>query len=657
MTMVMMLRRSMRNKAKSNNGENPLVSTTQAQTVTLAHCQRHDVLAALPSSTSINTLLRCARVTSFPILRFGRIASTFSFLLSLSASLDMSNLTPPQPPPTWQHKPDEVLELSKKTIDHTKEVYGELATAEAEIQVLDPVHFYWSVSTSKELRNASNQTDTLIRNFLVECEMRVDVFIAKKNADANIESQGVNLSAEERRLGEKMKLDGKRAGLDLPEGKRKVLELNRLCVGFSLVYTEPVPSGDVLLTVEDLDLFLLVGYSRICYFYNNPDHAGANADAERISNFAFAVMTLCLFFAGAGGNGGFTSTVYASAKSCPDMMRASAMRLVISGFGLSAFFFSGLARILYPDDTSSFPLVLAFGTPCPMIPGLFFVRTIPLPSDSDDSPDSTPTPVPCQTTLPATHRHAYHHQHRSNQDDEYAHQNLGSPAPRRHSVEYAVPSPPGGQRVQISVKIDDVLDSGDIAQQITAIFRRVLPAIRIASKAFWNGCVSFLTSLNVSFPRARLPELKSPLDEDVELSGFSPIQRNLFVRPPLKADELASEARVAHPNEEYLMRISDILKKAEQIATIEFTLSGQPSAANEPARVATPVVAAPRSPSEPIQPTRDDPENGEDNDDITQTLRTDDEVLRDTFDEALKGVADVGSDFDEEEVEKIAAAF
>lgn len=112
-------------------------------------------------------------------------------------------------------------------------MYGELATAEAEIQVLDPVHFYWSVSTSKELRNASNQTDTLIRNFLVECEMRVDVFIAKKNADANIESQGVNLSAEERRLGEKMKLDGKRAGLDLPEGKRKVLELNRLCVGFS----------------------------------------------------------------------------------------------------------------------------------------------------------------------------------------------------------------------------------------------------------------------------------------------------------------------------------------------------------------------------------------------------------------------------------------
>ncbi|EJD00756.1 MFS general substrate transporter [Fomitiporia mediterranea MF3/22] len=226
---------------------------------------------------------------------------------------------------------------------------------------------------------------------------------------------------------------------------------------------------------------LLVGYSGIRYFYNNPDHAGANADAERISHFAFAVMTLCSFFTGAGGNGGFTSAVNASAKSFPDEMRASATGLVISGFGLSAFFFSALARILYPDDTSSFLLVLALGTSCPMILGFFFVRPIPLPSDSDDSPDPTPTPAPgrlsitevphdgfaqsvgvdsvfagdalvyehhddSQTTLLATHRHAHHHQHRSNQDDEYAHQNLGSPAPRRHSVEFAVSSPPSGQR-------------------------------------------------------------------------------------------------------------------------------------------------------------------------------------------------------------------
>ena len=42
---------------------------------------------------------------------------------------------------------------------------------------------------------------------------------------------------------------------------------------------------------------------------------------------------------------------------------------------------------------------------------------------------------------------------------------------------------------------------------------------------------------------------------------------NLFVRPPWKDDGLASEARVAHPNEEYFMRISGILKDAEEIAT------------------------------------------------------------------------------------------
>ncbi|EJC99683.1 Metalloprotease [Fomitiporia mediterranea MF3/22] len=184
----------------------------------------------------------------------------------------MSNLTPPQPPPTWQHKPEEVLDLSKKTIDHVKQiydrvgaldakdctfdsVYGALAKAEAETQVLDPVLFYQNVSTSKELRDASNQAETLVRNFLVELEMRVDVFTAKKNADANIKAQGVKLNVEQRRLIEKMLLDGKRAGLDLSEDKRKVLEekkkeLNQLCVEFSKNFNEE--AGKIFFTEEEL---------------------------------------------------------------------------------------------------------------------------------------------------------------------------------------------------------------------------------------------------------------------------------------------------------------------------------------------------------------------------------------------------------------------
>ena len=52
----------------------------------------------------------------------------------------------------------------------------------------------------------------------------------------------------------------------------------------------------------------------------------------------------------------------------------------MSGFGLSAFFFSSISHTLFPGNTSDFLLVLALGTAIPMIFGFFFVRIIPLPS-------------------------------------------------------------------------------------------------------------------------------------------------------------------------------------------------------------------------------------------------------------------------------------
>ena len=52
----------------------------------------------------------------------------------------------------------------------------------------------------------------------------------------------------------------------------------------------------------------------------------------------------------------------------------------MSGFGLSAFFFSSISHILFPGNTSDFLLVLGLGTSVPMIFGFFFVRRIPLPS-------------------------------------------------------------------------------------------------------------------------------------------------------------------------------------------------------------------------------------------------------------------------------------
>ena len=103
----------------------------------------------------------------------------------------------------------------------------------------EPLSFYQHVSASKELRDASNEADILVRNFGVESSMRIDVYTAKVAAQKNIESSGKTLNQEEQRLVEEMVQDGSRAGLGLPEADRKRLtawqqELSQACLKFSV---------------------------------------------------------------------------------------------------------------------------------------------------------------------------------------------------------------------------------------------------------------------------------------------------------------------------------------------------------------------------------------------------------------------------------------
>jgi len=57
--------------------------------------------------------------------------------------------------------------------------------------------------------------------------MRVDVFQALRNAEKNLDKSSLN--PEQSRLVEKMLLEGKRAGLELPEEKREKLKKVRPC--------------------------------------------------------------------------------------------------------------------------------------------------------------------------------------------------------------------------------------------------------------------------------------------------------------------------------------------------------------------------------------------------------------------------------------------
>ncbi|KAH7885032.1 hypothetical protein F5I97DRAFT_1810510 [Phlebopus sp. FC_14] len=186
----------------------------------------------------------------------------------------MASLTPPQNAPRWNHTPEEVLQFTKDALAQNKAVADRvaalpqaecnfethpLATAEAEVDVLvEPLAFYQNVATSKELRDASTEAEKLQRDFAVEESMRLDVFLAKVAAERNLRASGAyeKLSKEQQRLVEKMVLDGKRAGLSLPEKEREELmalkkELSQACLDFMKNFNEE--DGRVSFTREELD--------------------------------------------------------------------------------------------------------------------------------------------------------------------------------------------------------------------------------------------------------------------------------------------------------------------------------------------------------------------------------------------------------------------
>lgn len=158
----------------------------------------------------------------------------------------------------------------------------------------------------------------------------------------------------------------------------------------------------------------------------------------------------------------------------------------------------------------------------------------------------------------------------------------------------------------------DADSENDLAQRITAAFRRTLPALRIAGKwlkanykyvmqnettaiistatkhegrspavaQFWETYAHFFCALSRAFPMERLPSLKAPLEEDVEMRGFLPLRKMMGETRLSNASENGSTEGLAlsqtreevHPNEEQLMRISDLLFDARAVVEMEVRL-------------------------------------------------------------------------------------
>ncbi|KAH9007184.1 major facilitator superfamily domain-containing protein [Lactarius hatsudake] len=130
-------------------------------------------------------------------------------------------------------------------------------------------------------------------------------------------------------------------------------------------------------------IFLLTGYLGIRGLFD----AGLG-NASELSQLRFVLLVMCSFFTGVGGNAGMLSAISATANSFPDYFRAIVLGVVMSAFGLSAFFFSSISHALFPGNASDFLLVLGLGTALPMVLGFFFVRPIPLPLTTGEAGSS-----------------------------------------------------------------------------------------------------------------------------------------------------------------------------------------------------------------------------------------------------------------------------
>lgn len=125
----------------------------------------------------------------------------------------------------------------------------------------------------------------------------------------------------------------------------------------------------------------------------------------------------------------------------------------------------------------------------------------------------------------------------------------------------------------------------NLANRISPVVRRTLPALRIGSKwllrnveftyptsnadlvplALWTAHVRLANVLSSAFPVSQLPSLPpdAALEEDVDMTGFLPLgSSGSAVNQPVRAPYVAS-----HPNEEHLMRVAGLLADFQLLAS------------------------------------------------------------------------------------------
>ncbi|EIW81394.1 metallopeptidase MepB [Coniophora puteana RWD-64-598 SS2] len=181
---------------------------------------------------------------------------------------------PPQAPPTWTYTPEHVVARAQDAIAQKKAVNDRIAAladhectfdsipialAEGLLDsIVDPLCFLQHAAPNEALRTASAEASTLVSDFKAEQYMRPELFRAVTSAHDHLKSSGAwdKLGSEERRLIERMVLDGRREGLGLDEEGRDALkamrkEERRASMTFLKNYSQSTAS--IEFTTRDLD--------------------------------------------------------------------------------------------------------------------------------------------------------------------------------------------------------------------------------------------------------------------------------------------------------------------------------------------------------------------------------------------------------------------
>ncbi|GAA5980617.1 hypothetical protein JCM10908_001709 [Rhodotorula pacifica] len=119
---------------------------------------------------------------------------------------------------------------------------------------------------------------------------------------------------------------------------------------------------------------LLVGYAGLAIMYRGGEDG-------LYALVGVPGLALCQIATGVGGSAGLSASLKATSQSFPSSQRGAAMAAVLACFGLSAFFYSSIARAhLFAadgDPTPAFLFTLAVGCTISMVLGAMFVRPDP----------------------------------------------------------------------------------------------------------------------------------------------------------------------------------------------------------------------------------------------------------------------------------------